>query len=81
LPVPAVLRSFDLVPVDTADCLAVGEMPPFPPVLLQLRAEADHGEAKAVHSEPRPTSLPRSTVGVSIGDALGRQQVDEKGLS
>src|SRR5215212_11622621 len=31
---------FDLVPVDEADCLAVGEMPPFPPVLLQLRAEA-----------------------------------------
>jgi hypothetical protein len=42
---------FDLVPVDAADCLAVGEMPPFPPVLLQLRAEADYGEAKAVFAE------------------------------
>jgi hypothetical protein len=42
---------FDLVPVDDADCLAVGEMPPFPPVLLQLRAEADHGEARAVFAE------------------------------
>jgi hypothetical protein len=44
-------RRFDLVPVDEADCLAVGEMPPFPPVLLQLRAEAEHGEAKAVFAE------------------------------
>jgi hypothetical protein len=42
---------FDLVPVDEADCLAVGEMPPFPPVLLQLRAEAEHGEARAVFAE------------------------------
>ncbi len=42
---------FDLVPVDEADCLAVGEMPPFPPVLLQLRAEADHGEARAIFAE------------------------------
>ena len=42
---------FDLFPVDEADCLAVGEMPPFPPVLLHLRAEADHGDAKAVFAE------------------------------
>ena len=42
---------FDLVPVDETDCLAVGEMPPFPPVLLQLRAEAEHGEARAVFVE------------------------------
>ena len=42
---------FDLVPVDEADCLAVGEMPPFPPVLLQLRAEAEHGEARAIFAE------------------------------
>jgi hypothetical protein len=42
---------FDLVPVDEADCLAVGEMSPFPPVLLQLRAEAEHGEARAVFAE------------------------------
>ena len=39
---------FDLVPVEEANCLAVGEMPPFPPVLLQLRAEGGDGEARAV---------------------------------
>jgi len=39
---------FDLVPVDEADCLAVGEMPPFTPVLLHLRAEGGDGEARAV---------------------------------
>jgi hypothetical protein len=42
---------FDLVPVDEADCLAVGEMSPFPPVLLQLRAEGSNGEARAVFAE------------------------------
>jgi hypothetical protein len=42
---------FDLVPVDEADCLAIGEMPPFPPVLLQLRAEAEHGEARVIFAE------------------------------
>src|SRR5829696_6470496 len=39
---------FGLFPVDDADCLAIGETPPFPPVLLHLRAEAGHGEARAV---------------------------------
>lgn len=39
---------FDLVPVDEADCLAVGEMPPFPPVVLHLRAEGGDGRARAV---------------------------------
>jgi hypothetical protein len=39
---------FGLFPVDDADCLAIGETPPFPPVLLHLRAEAGYGEARAV---------------------------------
>jgi len=39
---------FGLFPVDDGDCLAIGEMPPFPPVLLHLRAEAGYGEARAV---------------------------------
>ena len=42
---------FDLFPIDEADCLAVGEMPPFPPVLLHLRTEAGYGEARAVFTE------------------------------
>lgn len=39
---------FGLFSVDDADCLAIGETPPFPPVLLHLRAEAGYGEARAV---------------------------------
>ena len=42
---------FDLFPIDEADCLAIGEMPPFPPVLLHLRSEAGYGDAKAVFTE------------------------------
>jgi hypothetical protein len=42
---------FDLFPVDDVDCLAIGETPPFPPVLLHLRAEAGYGEARAVFAE------------------------------
>jgi hypothetical protein len=42
---------FDLFPVDEVDCLAVVPMPPLPPVLLHLRAEAGYGEAKAVFAE------------------------------
>ena len=42
---------FDLFPVDDADCLAIGETLPFPPVLLHLRAEAGYGEARAVFAE------------------------------
>ncbi|CAA9436693.1 MAG: hypothetical protein AVDCRST_MAG28-14 [uncultured Rubrobacteraceae bacterium] len=39
---------FDLFPVNEADCLAVGEMPPFPPVLLHLKVVSGYGEARAV---------------------------------
>ena len=39
---------FDLFAVDEADCLAVGETPPFPPVLLHLKVTDGHGEARAV---------------------------------
>ncbi len=39
---------FDLFPVDEADCLAVGEASPFPPVLLHLKVTDGFGEAKAV---------------------------------
>lgn len=39
---------FDLFPSDDADCLGFGETPPFPPVLLHLRAKAGYGEARAV---------------------------------
>ena len=39
---------FDLFPVDDADCLAVGETLPFPPVLLHLKVTDGYGEAKAV---------------------------------
>ena len=42
---------FDLFPIDEADCMAIGEMPPFPPVLLHLRSEAGYGDAKAVFTE------------------------------
>lgn len=42
---------FDLFPVDDVDCLAIGETPPFPPVLLHLRAEAGYGLGRAVFAE------------------------------
>jgi hypothetical protein len=42
---------FDLFPGDDVDCLGFGETPPFPPVLLHLRAENGHGAAKALFAE------------------------------
>jgi hypothetical protein len=47
---------FDLFPSDDVDCLAIGEMAPFPPVLLHLRAEHGVGEAKAVFAR-EPSTL------------------------
>ena len=42
---------FDRFPGDDVDCLGFGEMPPFPPVLLHLRAENGYGEANALFAE------------------------------
>src|SRR5215210_3210600 len=42
---------FDRFPGDDIDCLGFGEMPPFPPVLLHLRAENGYGEANALFAE------------------------------
>jgi hypothetical protein len=42
-----------LFSVDEADCLGLGEMTPFPPVLLHLQIKSGYGEAKAIfHREP-----------------------------
>jgi hypothetical protein len=46
---------FDLFSADNVDCLAIGAMSPFPPVLLHLRAEAGYGEAKAVFAREPST--------------------------
>lgn len=37
-----------LFPVDEADCLGMGETPPFSPVLLHLKIESGYGKAQAV---------------------------------
>jgi hypothetical protein len=42
---------FDRFPGDDVDCLGFGETPPFPPVLLHLRAENGYGEANALFAE------------------------------
>ena len=42
---------FDRFPGDDVDCLGFGESPPFPPVLLHLRAENGYGEANALFAE------------------------------
>jgi hypothetical protein len=46
---------FDLFSFDGVDCLAIGEMAPYPPVLLHLRAEGGFGEAKAVFAREPST--------------------------
>ena len=42
---------FDVFPGDDVDCLGFGETPPFPPVLLHLRAKNGTGEARALFFE------------------------------
>lgn len=37
-----------LFPVDEADCLGLGEKPPFSPVLLHIKIKAGYGEARAI---------------------------------
>ncbi|MGF1470869.1 MAG: hypothetical protein ACFB50_03900 [Rubrobacteraceae bacterium] len=64
---------FDLFPMDEADCLAIGEAPPFPPVLLYLQIEAGHGEAKAVFAE-EPTGEHYELLKASGVEYLGGEQ-------
>lgn len=40
-----------LFPADEADCLGMGETPPFSPVLLHLKIESGYGKAKAVFEQ------------------------------
>lgn len=43
----------DLFTVDEADCLGIGERPPYPPVLLYVKINSRYGEATAVfHEKP-----------------------------
>ncbi|MBD2387083.1 hypothetical protein [Cylindrospermum sp. FACHB-282] len=40
-----------LFPVDAADCLGLGEMSPFSPVLLHIKIEAGYGKAQAIFNQ------------------------------
>lgn len=40
-----------LFPVDEADCLGLGEMSPFSPVLLHLKIKAGYGDAQAIFEQ------------------------------
>lgn len=65
----------DLFSVDEADCLGIGEMPPFPSVLLHIQVNSGYGEATVVFHE-KPSQLHYEllkTVGVEFlgGDQEG----------
>ena len=66
-----------LFPIDEADCLGLGEIPPFfPPVLMQMRFEGSYGCAKAIFADA-PTKINYellATVGVHFDS--GRKEDD-----